>query len=66
MCAAAGRYDLPVPEIQVFDDMFRVNLYCGRYRVVQDNVDNLFVEDRDMSEKFGKSSEKVRRKASVD
>ena len=32
--SAAGEYGLPVPTVEVFDDMFRVNLY----RNVQDNV----------------------------
>ena len=31
--SAAGEYGLPVPTVEVFDDMFRVNLY----RNVQDN-----------------------------
>lgn len=32
--SAAGEYGLPVPTVEVFDDMFRVNLY----RNVPDNV----------------------------
>lgn len=32
--SAAGEYGLPVPTVEVFDDMFRVNLY----RNVQDNM----------------------------
>ena len=32
--SAAGEYGLPVPTVEVFDDMFRVNLY----RSVQDNA----------------------------
>ena len=32
--SAAGEYGLPIPTVEVFDDMFRVNLY----RSVQDNV----------------------------
>ena len=32
--SAAGEYGLPVPTVEVFDDMFRLNLY----RNVQDNV----------------------------
>lgn len=39
--SAAGEYGLPVPTVEVFDDMFRVNLY----RNVQDNVNGSNSED---------------------
>lgn len=39
--SAAGEYGLPVPTVEVFDNMFRVNLY----RNVQDNVNGSNSED---------------------
>lgn len=56
---AAADYGLPTPEIQIFDDMFRVNLYRSQSSEIYRNEDNSQEEHR---EKPGGSSEEVRRK----
>lgn len=59
-------YGLPVPSIQVFDDMFRVNLYRNQLLMPRQNNVNLMVESgeiiNDTIKVFGESSEKIRRK----
>lgn len=52
---AARDYKLPAPEFLAFDDMFRVNLYRSLSSTIREG-------DGDLIERFGESSEKVRRK----
>ncbi len=67
---AAESYGLPVPSIQVFDDMFRVNLYRNQLLMPRQNNVNLMVESggiiNDTIKVFGESSEKIRRKFGED
>ena len=56
---AAGNYGLPTPRIQVFDDMFRINLYRSQSFKIYEIQDNSLKEQW---RKFGGNSEKVRRK----
>lgn len=65
---AAKSYGLPTPEILVFDDMFRVNLYRNKPWMfsedecyLQDNSYNSGNTEKDLK-KFGESTEEVRRK----
>ncbi len=51
---AAKDYGLPIPKIQVFDDMFRVNLYRSR-------PEKALGDDKGASEKHGEASEEHRR-----
>lgn len=64
---AAENYGLPTPQIQVFDDMFRVNLYRRPIAETWVSSYNDFVREGQSDfgyayEKFGEDSKKVRRK----
>lgn len=60
---AAICYGLPYPEILVFDDMFRVNLYRNQLYPTFGFEDEFVEESSEYNKKmFGESSEKVRRK----
>ena len=64
---AAENYELPTPQIQVFDDMFRVNLYRRPIAETWVSSYNDFVREGQSDfgyayEKFGEDSKKVRRK----
>lgn len=62
----AEKYGLPVPEIQAFDNMFRVNLYRN-VQVSEYRGKDIFSPERQENKgtnesEFGEGSEKVRRK----
>ncbi len=57
---AAASYGLASPEILIFDDMFRVNLY--RNNLSKEHLKKLGEGSEKVREKFGESSEKVREK----
>ena len=56
---AAGEYELPMPKVQAFDDMFRINLYRNMLSEKPIKYPNMLMEE---SVKYGENSEKVRRK----
>ncbi|GFH91564.1 hypothetical protein IMSAGC002_02821 [Lachnospiraceae bacterium] len=57
---AAGEYELPMPKVQAFDDMFRINLYRNMLSEKPIKYPNMLMEE---SVKYGENSEKVRRKS---
>ena len=63
---AADHYRLPAPEIQAFDDMFRVNLYRNSLTEFEEGTFDSVMGKRanrvESTRKFGESSEKVRRR----
>ena len=67
---AAESYGLPVPSIQVFDDMFRINLYRNQLLMPRQNNVNLMVGSEgiinDTIKVFGEDSENVRRRFGED
>ncbi len=56
---AAEEYELPMPKVQAFDDMFRINLYRNMLSEKPIKYPNMLMEE---SVKYGENSEKVRRK----
>ncbi len=52
---AAETYQLPVPNIQAFDDMFRVNFYRSQVSTIEKG------NSEKIRRKFGEDSEKIRR-----
>ena len=56
---AAQQYGLPSPEIQVFDDMFRINLYRRPLSEIADDCDKTSEKHR---RNIGEASEKHRRR----
>ncbi len=58
--AAAKKYGLPTPEIQAFDNMFRVNLFRKNLPTTETNI--VREASQKVRRKSEKSSEKVRRK----
>ncbi|MCI8558370.1 MAG: HTH domain-containing protein [Lachnospiraceae bacterium] len=63
---AAEEYELPTPKVQVFDDMFRINLYRRRLSEAWVSYSDLLRDRpsgiREFGERIEESSEKVRRK----
>ena len=57
---AAEEYELPMPKVQAFDDMFRINLYRNMLSEKPIKYPNMLMEE---SVKYGENSEKVRRKS---
>lgn len=57
---AAASYGLASPEILIFDDMFRVNLYQNN--LSKEHLKKLGESSEKVREKFGEGSEKVREK----
>ena len=66
---AAKQYELPNPEIQVFDDMFRVNLYRRPFSEIADDSgigETSEKHRRNMGEDFNETQRKILELLSVD
>ncbi len=67
---AAEAYGLPVPSVQVFDDMFRINLYRDSLLSVRQDSTSLFPNNYEIIHEtiktYGEDSEKIRRRFGED